>query len=230
MSAAAAACSARRWRARAREVTAIDLAPELLKVAQTAPARIRGRRSTTALQSVEALAAELPGAFDAITCMEMLEHVPDPASIIARLRDAAQAGRPPVPVHAQPHAGRVRAGDRRRRIRRAPAAEGHASVPRFHQAVRTRRRGCARPACSSRTSAAWCTNPGATRARLIGRTDVNYLACALKPEAAMAMTHGAARCSRALVLFDLDGTLLDSAPDMLATVNRAARGARRRRR
>jgi 2-polyprenyl-6-hydroxyphenyl methylase/3-demethylubiquinone-9 3-methyltransferase len=33
--------------------------------------------------SVEALAAERPASFDAVTCMEMLEHVPDPAAIIA---------------------------------------------------------------------------------------------------------------------------------------------------
>jgi 2-polyprenyl-6-hydroxyphenyl methylase/3-demethylubiquinone-9 3-methyltransferase len=33
-------------------------------------------------QSVEALAVELPASFDAITCMELLEHVPDPASVV----------------------------------------------------------------------------------------------------------------------------------------------------
>lgn len=32
--------------------------------------------------SVEALAAQTPGHFDVVTCMEMLEHVPDPASVI----------------------------------------------------------------------------------------------------------------------------------------------------
>ncbi|MCB1789851.1 MAG: bifunctional 2-polyprenyl-6-hydroxyphenol methylase/3-demethylubiquinol 3-O-methyltransferase UbiG [Gammaproteobacteria bacterium] len=32
--------------------------------------------------AAEALAAELPAAFDVVTCMEMLEHVPDPASVI----------------------------------------------------------------------------------------------------------------------------------------------------
>jgi 2-polyprenyl-6-hydroxyphenyl methylase / 3-demethylubiquinone-9 3-methyltransferase len=34
------------------------------------------------LQSVESLAEEQPSSFDAITCMEMLEHVPDPGSVI----------------------------------------------------------------------------------------------------------------------------------------------------
>ncbi len=33
--------------------------------------------------AVEALAAERPGSFDIVTCMEMLEHVPNPASVVA---------------------------------------------------------------------------------------------------------------------------------------------------
>jgi 2-polyprenyl-6-hydroxyphenyl methylase/3-demethylubiquinone-9 3-methyltransferase len=33
--------------------------------------------------SAEELAAEMPGAFDVVACMEMLEHVPDPASVIS---------------------------------------------------------------------------------------------------------------------------------------------------
>ena len=34
-------------------------------------------------QSAESLAAEMPAQFDAVTCMEMLEHVPDPSSVVA---------------------------------------------------------------------------------------------------------------------------------------------------
>ena len=33
--------------------------------------------------AAEALSEEMPGAFDVVTCMEMLEHVPDPASVVA---------------------------------------------------------------------------------------------------------------------------------------------------
>ena len=62
-------------------VTATDLAPELIKVA-----RLHGLESKVEveylLQSVESLAQQRPASFDAITCMEMLEHVPDPAAII----------------------------------------------------------------------------------------------------------------------------------------------------
>ena len=63
------------------KVTALDLAPNLLKVA-----RLHGLESGVKVDyremPVETLAGEAPASFDAITCMEMLEHVPEPASII----------------------------------------------------------------------------------------------------------------------------------------------------
>ncbi len=66
---------------------------------------------------------------------------------------------------------------------------------------------------------------------MISRTDINYLACALKPEpermsTAATLGQAEARAFPKAVLFDLDGTLLDSAPDMLAVANgmRADRG------
>ena len=62
-------------------VTALDLAPELIDVAKLHLLE-SGLKVDYRLQSVEALAAEAPGTFDAITCMEMLEHVPDPAAIV----------------------------------------------------------------------------------------------------------------------------------------------------
>ena len=68
-------------------VTAIDLAPDLLKIAKLHGLdRAEGERGIQVeyrLTSTEALAASEPGRYDAITCMEMLEHVPDPASIVA---------------------------------------------------------------------------------------------------------------------------------------------------
>ena len=64
------------------EVTGIDLAPRVLEVA-----RLHLHESGVQVDyretSVEALAEEMPAKFDAIACMEMLEHVPDPGSVIA---------------------------------------------------------------------------------------------------------------------------------------------------
>ncbi|MDG2526434.1 bifunctional 2-polyprenyl-6-hydroxyphenol methylase/3-demethylubiquinol 3-O-methyltransferase UbiG [Stenotrophomonas sp. HITSZ_GD] len=63
------------------QVTAIDLAPELIKVARLHRLE-SGLEVDYRVQSVEDLAAEAPGSFDAITCMEMLEHVPRPGAIL----------------------------------------------------------------------------------------------------------------------------------------------------
>jgi 2-polyprenyl-6-hydroxyphenyl methylase/3-demethylubiquinone-9 3-methyltransferase len=64
------------------EVTGIDMGEEPLRVAElhTLETGVEvDYRQTTA----EALADEMPGAFDVVTCMEMLEHVPDPGSVVA---------------------------------------------------------------------------------------------------------------------------------------------------
>jgi 2-polyprenyl-6-hydroxyphenyl methylase/3-demethylubiquinone-9 3-methyltransferase len=63
------------------DVTALDLAPELVEVAKLHLLE-SGLRVDYRLQSVEDLAGEQPGRFDAVTCMEMLEHVPDPGSVL----------------------------------------------------------------------------------------------------------------------------------------------------
>lgn len=63
------------------DVTGIDLAEKSLKVA-----RLHSLESGVPVNyqmiSAEAHAAEAAGQYDVVTCMEMLEHVPDPASII----------------------------------------------------------------------------------------------------------------------------------------------------
>jgi len=73
------------------QVTAIDLAPELIKVARL-HALESGASIEYKVQSIEALADEAPGRFDAITCMEMLEHVPNPNAIIAACAKALKPG------------------------------------------------------------------------------------------------------------------------------------------
>lgn len=63
------------------QVTGIDLADKSLKIA-----KLHGLESGVKVEyrkvPVEQLAAEQPGQYDVVTCMEMLEHVPDPASIV----------------------------------------------------------------------------------------------------------------------------------------------------
>lgn len=63
-------------------VTGIDLAGKSLKVAQLHALESQTPNVSYREISAEALAAQSPGQFDVVTCMEMLEHVPDPASIV----------------------------------------------------------------------------------------------------------------------------------------------------
>ncbi|CAN7600159.1 bifunctional 2-polyprenyl-6-hydroxyphenol methylase/3-demethylubiquinol 3-O-methyltransferase UbiG [Polaromonas sp. LjRoot131] len=64
------------------EVLGIDLATKALKVAQLHALEAQTEGVQYREISAEALAAEQPGSFDVVTCMEMLEHVPDPSSIV----------------------------------------------------------------------------------------------------------------------------------------------------
>jgi 2-polyprenyl-6-hydroxyphenyl methylase / 3-demethylubiquinone-9 3-methyltransferase len=63
------------------DVTGIDLAPQLLQIARL-HLHESGQRVDYREISAEALAQDAPASFDVITCMEMLEHVPDPASVL----------------------------------------------------------------------------------------------------------------------------------------------------
>lgn len=80
---------------RGAEVLGIDMAPSALEVARLhaletgldRPLQIEYRQIT-----VEELAAEQPGTFDVVTCLEMLEHVPDPASVIRACASLVKPG------------------------------------------------------------------------------------------------------------------------------------------
>ena len=77
--------------ARGADVLGTDLADAPLAVA-----RLHAIETVTAVQyrqiSAEALAAEAPGSFDVVTCLEMIEHVPDPASIVSACARLAKPG------------------------------------------------------------------------------------------------------------------------------------------
>ena len=64
------------------EVLGIDLAGKALKVAQLHALEAQTQGVSYREVSAEALAAEQPESFDVVTCMEMLEHVPDPSSVV----------------------------------------------------------------------------------------------------------------------------------------------------
>ena len=161
------------------KVVAMDLAPELIKVAKLH--RLESGISVDyRLQSVESLAVEAPGSFDAVTCMEMLEHVPDPSAIIAACATLLKPG------------GQLFLST----LNRTPAAfalaiVGAEYVARLLPKGTHHYQDFIKPA----ELAAWLRDAGLqledvsglayepwrNGARIIGRTDVNYLACARKP-------------------------------------------------
>jgi len=165
---------------RSARVTAIDLAEDLVKVA-----KLHGLESGVQVdyrvQSVEALAAEQPGSFDAVTCMEMLEHVPDPAAILQACATLLKPG------------GSLFVST----LNRTPAAFALAIVGAEYVA-RLLPRGTHQYASFIKPSelGGWLREAGLelqdvtglmyepwrNGARLIPRTDVNYLAWARKPQ------------------------------------------------
>ena len=73
-------------------VTGIDLATKSLKVAQLHALETQTPNVSYREVSAEDLAAEQPGRFDVVTCMEMLEHVPDPASVVKACASLVKPG------------------------------------------------------------------------------------------------------------------------------------------
>ena len=67
---------------RGAEVTGIDLASKALKIAELHAIEAQTPNVVYREISAEDLVAEAAGTFDIVTCMEMLEHVPNPYSIV----------------------------------------------------------------------------------------------------------------------------------------------------
>jgi 2-polyprenyl-6-hydroxyphenyl methylase/3-demethylubiquinone-9 3-methyltransferase len=76
---------------RGAQVTGIDLAEKSLKVAQLHLLET-GNQVDYRLASVESIAQSEPASFEVVTCMEMLEHVPDPAQTVRSCAAAAKPG------------------------------------------------------------------------------------------------------------------------------------------
>ncbi|VUZ27508.1 Ubiquinone biosynthesis O-methyltransferase [uncultured Comamonas sp.] len=76
----------------AAEVLGIDLASKSLRVAQLHALESATPNITYREIAAEALAKEQSASFDVVTCMEMLEHVPDPASIVQACADLVKPG------------------------------------------------------------------------------------------------------------------------------------------
>lgn len=161
------------------DVVGLDLAPDLLEVARLHGLE-SGARVDYRLQSAEALAAAAPAGFDVVTCMEMLEHVPDPAAIVQACATLLLPG------------GRLFLST----LNRTPAAfalaiVGAEYVARLLPKGTHQYRDFIKPS----ELAAWLREAGLEledvrglvyepwrdSARLSSRTGVNYLACARKP-------------------------------------------------
>ena len=76
---------------RGADVTGIDLGEKALKVARLHLLE-SGRKVDYRHVAAEDMAAQNPAAFDVVTCMEMLEHVPSPASIVQACAQLAKPG------------------------------------------------------------------------------------------------------------------------------------------
>jgi 2-polyprenyl-6-hydroxyphenyl methylase / 3-demethylubiquinone-9 3-methyltransferase len=76
---------------RGAHVTAIDLAPAMIQTAQLHAAQ-PGLTIDYRVQDAAELAAQAPHAFDVVCCMEMLEHVADPAAFLEVLAGLVKPG------------------------------------------------------------------------------------------------------------------------------------------
>ena len=73
------------------QTTGIDLSEKALKVAELHALESGAQVNYQAI-SAESLALTEPASFDVVTCMEMLEHVPDPASVVKACATLAKPG------------------------------------------------------------------------------------------------------------------------------------------
>lgn len=165
-------------------VTALDLAEELVEIA-----RLHGLESGVAVdyrvQTVESLADSEPESFDAVTCMEMLEHVPDPAAILsACARLLKPGGRLFVStLNRTPQAFALAIVGAEYVARLLPKGTHH-----YRDFIRPSElaRGLRAAGLEPEDVSGLRYTPWNGRAALSRDTSVNYLACARKPGAGAA--------------------------------------------
>ena len=160
-------------------VTGIDLASRVLEVA-----RLHRHESKLDVDyrevSVEDLAAAETGAFDVVTCMEMLEHVPDPGSVI---RACAMLLRPGgrlflSTLNRTPMAFAAAIAGAEYALNLLPRGTHH-----YAQFIKPSELAAALRGAGLELEdlSGLAYNPYTRRARVVQGTPVNYLACALKP-------------------------------------------------
>ena len=162
------------------QVTGIDLATKALKVAQLHALEAQTPHVVYREISAEAMAAEHPGSFDVVTCMEMLEDVPDPASVVQACARLAKPGgwvffstlnrNPKSYLHAIVGAEYV--------LRLLP--RGTHDYARFIKPSELARM-CRDAKLDVRAVSGMRYNPFSRATSLTSDTDVNYLVHAIKP-------------------------------------------------
>jgi len=63
-------------------VTGVDMNKAAIEVAKLHLLESKQKELEYLVTTAEAIAEERPGSYDVVTCLEMLEHVPDPASVV----------------------------------------------------------------------------------------------------------------------------------------------------
>ncbi|MBN8727612.1 MAG: bifunctional 2-polyprenyl-6-hydroxyphenol methylase/3-demethylubiquinol 3-O-methyltransferase UbiG [Xanthomonadales bacterium] len=161
------------------EVVGIDLAPAVLEVA-----RLHLHESNLTVDyreiAAEALAAEMPGQFDIVACMEMLEHVPDPASVIHACASLLKPGGVLFlsTLNRTPQAFGAAILGAEYVLNLLPRGTHHYAQFLKPSEIATAIRA-AGLVLDDVSGIAY--NPFTRRARLVGNVDVNYLMCARKP-------------------------------------------------
>jgi len=164
---------------RGAEVTGIDLAGGPLEVARL-HAIEAGVKVDYRLASTGQLAAECPGSFDVVTCLEMLEHVPRPSEVVASLARLVRPGGHVIcsTINRGPKAFMLAIVGAEYVLRLLPA--GTHEYARFIRPSELCRH--AREAGLQLSGLAGIDyDPFSRRARITGDTSVNYLAHFIRP-------------------------------------------------